>query len=86
MTVSGFVTLLVVLILVNSWPAHAYLDAGSGSMMLQLLLGGLAGLAVVLKLYWSRLLAFLGIRHAANEDGAEAGSRPAAPGAPEGRS
>jgi hypothetical protein len=34
--------------------AHAYLDPGSGSMLLQLLLGGVAGLAVVLKLYWAQ--------------------------------
>ena len=37
--------------------AHAYLDAGTGSMILQLLLGGFAGLALVGKLYWHRLLA-----------------------------
>jgi len=42
--------------------AHAYLDPGSGSVMLQLLLGGVAGLTVILKLYWHRLLAFLGMR------------------------
>jgi hypothetical protein len=34
--------------------AHAYLDPGSGSMLLQLLLGGVAGLAVVFKLYWAQ--------------------------------
>ena len=33
--------------------ALAYLDPGSGSMMLQLLLGGIAGVAVILKLYWN---------------------------------
>jgi hypothetical protein len=38
--------------------ALAYLDPGSGSMMLQLLLGGIAGVAVVLKLYWN---AFVGL-------------------------
>lgn len=32
--------------------ALAYLDPGSGSMMLQLLLGGIAGVVVILKLYW----------------------------------
>ena len=32
-----------------------YLDAGSGSMILQALAGGFAGLAVVSKLYWRRL-------------------------------
>ena len=36
--------------------ALAYLDPGSGSMLLQLVLGGLAGLAVIAKLYWHRLL------------------------------
>ena len=44
-------------------PAHAYLDPGAGSMFLQLLLGGLAGLAVLLKLYWQRLLSFFGFGH-----------------------
>lgn len=43
-------------------PAQAYLDPGSGSMLLQLLLGGAAGVAVVLRLYWQRLLHFLGLR------------------------
>ena len=38
-------------------PAHAYLDPGTGSVILQGLLAGVAGLAVVLKLYWSRIKA-----------------------------
>jgi hypothetical protein len=33
--------------------ALAYLDPGSGSMMLQLLLGGVVGVAAILKLYWN---------------------------------
>lgn len=36
-------------------PAHAYLDPGTGSIILQLLLGGAAGVAMVAKLYWHRL-------------------------------
>lgn len=51
--------------------AHAYLDAGTGSLILQVLLGGLAGLAVAGKLYWHRLLVFLGIRHPVPAAGAE---------------
>ena len=39
-------------------PAMAYLDPGSGSMLLQLLLGGTAGLIVVIKLYWQSLVSF----------------------------
>lgn len=42
--------------------AHAYLDPGTGSMILQLLLGGVAGMAVVLKLYWHRVKALFGRR------------------------
>ena len=43
------------------WPqaAHAYIDAGSGAMIIQMLLGGLAGLVVALKFYgrsmWSKI-------------------------------
>ena len=43
-------------------PAHAYLDPGSGSMMVQLLLGGVAGAVVLVRLYWGRLLTRLGFR------------------------
>jgi hypothetical protein len=40
--------------------AYAYLDAGSGSMMVQILLAGVAGIGVALKVYWRRLRAFFG--------------------------
>jgi hypothetical protein len=40
----------------------AYLDPGSGSMILQILAGGVAAVAVTAKLYWDRLLKFLRIR------------------------
>jgi len=40
--------------------AEAYLDPGSGSMLVQLLLGGVAGLAVAINLVWRRLLDRLG--------------------------
>jgi hypothetical protein len=40
----------------------AYLDPGSGSMMLQVIAGGLAAAAVTMKVYWRRLLVFLHIR------------------------
>ncbi|MEO3747744.1 hypothetical protein [Plantactinospora sp. B5E13] len=33
----------------------AYLDAGSGSLIVQALVGGVAGVAVAAKLYWRRL-------------------------------
>ena len=36
-------------------PAHAYLDAGTGSLIVQALLGGVVGVATVAKLYWGRI-------------------------------
>lgn len=39
-------------------PAWAYLDPGTGSIILQLLLGGVAGVAMVAKLYWHRVKSF----------------------------
>ena len=51
-----------VLSLITPPAAFAYLDPGSGSMLLQLVLGGLAGLAVIAKLYWHRLLGLFGRR------------------------
>lgn len=40
----------------------AYLDPGSGSMLVQLLVGGVAAVAVSAKLYWHRILTLLRIR------------------------
>jgi hypothetical protein len=40
----------------------AYLDAGTGSYIAQIVVGGLAALAVTAKLYWNRLLRLLRIR------------------------
>ncbi len=45
-------------------PAHAYLDAGTGSMILQVLLGGVAGGVVIFRLYWRRFLALFSSRRA----------------------
>jgi hypothetical protein len=39
-----------------------YLDPGTGSMLVQLLVGGFAAVAVAGKLYWRRLLSLLRIR------------------------
>ena len=39
--------------------ANAYLNPGTGSMILQALIAGLAVVAVTIKLYWFKLRAFL---------------------------
>jgi hypothetical protein len=50
------------LLFVCARPAHAYLDPGSGGMMVQLLLGGVAGAVVLVRLYWQQLLIRIGLR------------------------
>ena len=45
--------------LVLEAPVDAYLDPGSGSMLLQILLGGFAAVGVIARLYWHRVTSFL---------------------------
>ena len=60
MRVSNLV--LVLLLASLCWPAtaYAYLDPAAGSLILQVILGGIAGFIVLLKLYWQRLRGLLG--------------------------
>jgi len=54
----------------------AYLDPGSGSMILQIIAGGVAAVAVTAKLYWRKLLRFLRIRKDEPETADAAASKP----------
>ena len=47
--------------------AYAYLDPGTGSIILQVLLGGVAGLALAGKLYWQKFRSLLGIKRKPEE-------------------
>jgi O-antigen/teichoic acid export membrane protein len=49
-------------------PVYAYLDPGTGSAILQGLLAALAALAVVVKLYWHRLVKFFRFRKDTTEE------------------
>jgi hypothetical protein len=51
----GAVVSLALIAFFMSVPAYAYVDPGTGGMLTQLLTGGVAGLLVLLRLYWSRL-------------------------------
>ena len=62
-----YVALIFLIFVTFPAPVMAYIDPGSGSLLLQLILGGVAGLFVILKLYWHRFLAVLGIREKAEE-------------------
>jgi hypothetical protein len=36
-------------------PAHAYLDPGSGSLIIQSVIGAIAAIGVTMKLYWHKI-------------------------------
>lgn len=36
----------------------AYLDPGTGSLIIQMVLAGLLGIAVVVRIYWKKIVAF----------------------------
>jgi len=44
------------ILVVCAEPAYAYVDPGSGGMIVQLLLGGVAGVAILARLFWHRLI------------------------------
>ena len=51
--------------------AHAYLDPASGSIILQVVLGGIAGAGLLVKLYWHRLLRLVGLRRSGADESRE---------------
>ena len=48
--------------------AQAYIDPGSGSLVLQLLIGSVVGLFVAVKLYWKKIVAFVTLKKASEKD------------------
>jgi hypothetical protein len=56
---NGFAVILLAFI---AEPAFAYLDPGTGSMMLQVILGGLAAVGVAIKLFWYKIRVAIGLR------------------------
>jgi len=55
---SFFAVLLLALV---AEPAFAYLDPGTGSMLLQVILGGVAAVGVALKLFWHKIRVAIGL-------------------------
>ena len=61
-SLSFVLALAAMLVGASTSTAHAYLDPGTGSIILQVLLGGVAGLTLACKLYWQKLITMLGIK------------------------
>lgn len=54
-------------------PALGYIDPGTGSAVLQGLLGALAALALTFKLWWHKFLVLIGVRKPSQRTESEAG-------------
>jgi len=67
-----------------SAPAHAYIDPGTGSILLQSLLAGIAVAVGVLRTYWERIKAFLSPGRAAARDSGSGSALPQQPSDAEG--
>ncbi len=68
MQVNSILVLVATLVLSSVWAteAHAYLDPGTGSMLLQAAVAGIAAAAFVARSYWRRLKA--GVTGQATDD------------------
>jgi hypothetical protein len=54
----SFKSVSVFIILAMPSQAYAYLDPNSGSILLQVLLGGLAGVALSFRMFWENIKGF----------------------------
>ena len=52
LAVLAFVTLVY---LASPAPVYAYLDPGTGSFVFQMVIAGLAGAALIIKMYWGKI-------------------------------
>jgi hypothetical protein len=60
--------LIVALLVLATEPVFAYLDPGTGSMLLQVILGGVAAIAVAIKLFWYKIRAAVGLGKKSNAE------------------
>ena len=59
------------LILAAAPAVHAYIDAGTGSYMLQLLIAGLFAGGFAVKIYWKKIIGLFGSKRSDDEEDRE---------------
>jgi len=50
--------MVITILLILPTPSFAYLDPATGSMIIQGIIGAIAGLLVAVKLYWQKIRSF----------------------------
>lgn len=64
----GLVASMIVLVLVFPRSAQAYVDPGTGSYVLQIVIAGIAAATFSLKLFWGRIRAYFSSPSPKEED------------------
>ncbi len=59
-------TISFLYIILSTDTSHAYIDPGSGSMLLQVLIASILGMLTVIKIYWARLKTFFSTKSDTN--------------------
>lgn len=53
------VSFLLILLIITPEPAQAYLDPGSGSFIIQILIAGIVSMAFFIRNFWSQITGFI---------------------------
>ncbi len=56
------ISYIFIIMVIYPSSAFAYLDPGTGSIILQVLIGAIAAIVATAKLYWQKLLNFFGVK------------------------
>ncbi len=66
-----FLIIVVVCYFVYPQRAFAYLDPGTGSLILQMLIAALVAVSFSIKIFWKKIIAFFSSSHAKEQSGRE---------------
>ena len=62
------IAISVAFVMLSTGDAYAYLDPGTGSILLQALIATVASSLFVIKMYWYKFRSLLGFKHQTEED------------------
>ena len=63
--------LAIALLLIGVEPAHAYIDPGSGSAIMSVIIGFFVAIGVLVKTFWYKIKGFLGLSKFENDSASD---------------